>query len=356
MARSHLTLAALASSALPGIDIRAAEPFTGSGHGEYDSALVTAADGSRLVVRVPTSDLAEIGLAGDVYALANLSAGIRSRLPFDVQTVRGQVVYDGTRAVVYEYVEGRPIDIDELRTDSGLPDSIGRAIGAIHGLPTSFVADAGLPVLSAAECAAEAVAVIERSADTGHVPAALVTRWEEASADSTLWQFDTTVVHGSMTADSFLATGESVSAVLGFSALRVGDPARDLHWLLGASSGASQTALAAYGRMRSGVADRMIRQRALLYAELEVARWLLHGTDLDDGSIIDDAVSMLDGLVDSVHADLSSPLSTDTGPILAVSEVEELLERTPGARSRDGHARGLSPVTEDNESESSRSE
>jgi hypothetical protein len=273
-------------------------------------------------VRVPTSALAEQEQLGDLVALRALTAGIRSRLPFDLQESVGQTPFDGTRAVVYEYLEGDRVLIDDVAAQSGLADSIGRAIGAIHSLPVSFVQEAGLPIATARDSVNETVAVIERAADT---------------------------------ADSFLRSGDVVAAVLGWAALRVGDPARDLHWLLSAPG--SETALSAYSRMRAGAVDRTIRQRAQLYAELELARWLLHGTETDDSAIVDDAVAMLDTLVDSVLGDLSAPLSTDTGPVLAVSEVEELLNRTPGARtSSSAHGRGLAPVAEESDSASSRSE
>ncbi|WP_461515055.1 phosphotransferase [Rathayibacter agropyri] len=355
MARSHLTLAALATSAVEGLDVRTARPLTSSTHGDFDSALLTTRGAARLVVRVPTSPLAEQEQLGDLMALRALTPGIRSRLPFDVQKSIGQTPFDGTRAVVYEYIEGDRVLIDDVAAQSGLADSVGRAIGAIHSLPASFVQEAGLPISTARDSVNETVAVIERAADTGHVPAALVARWESASSDDALWQFDPTVVNGSMTADSFLRSGDVVAAVLGWAALRVGDPARDLHWLLSAPG--SETALSAYSRMRAGAVDRAIRQRAQLYAELELARWLLHGTETDDSAIVDDAVAMLDTLVDSVLGDLSAPLSTDTGPVLEVSEVEELLNRTPGARTgSSAHGRGLAPVAEESDSASSRSE
>lgn len=257
--------------------------------------------------------------------------------------------------MVYGYLEGDRVLIDDVAEQSGLADSIGRAIGAIHSLPTSFLREAGLPVSSVRDSVNETIAVIERAADTGHVPAALVARWESASSDDALWQFDPTVVNGSMTSDSFLRSGDAVSAVLGWAALRVSDPARDLHWLLSAPG--AETALSAYSRMRGGAVDRTIRQRAQLYAELELARWLLHGTETDDTVIVDDAVTMLDTLVDSVLGDLSAPLSSETGPVLEVSEVEELLARTPGASTGSSlHGRGLAPVTEESDSASSRSE
>ena len=44
----------------------------------------------------------------------------------------------------------------------------------------------------------------------------------------------------------------------------------------------------------------------MLYAELEIAKWLLHGTETRNTAIVDDAVDMLHGLLDSVQNDKSA--------------------------------------------------
>ena len=113
-------------------------------------------------------------------------------------------------------------------------------------------------------------------------------------------------------------------------------------------------ALGAYASTRQVATDRQFTQRAMLYAELEVARWLLHGRELRDQSIVDDAVQMLDGLVDRVHGNTVNPLSTATGPIMALDDVEALLDRTPGDVAQ-GYARsgGMKPVVEDQSDRSS---
>ena len=91
------------------------------------------------------------------------------------------------------------------------PGSIGHAIAAIHTLPTNFVGEAGLPVLSAAECHTSTTSLIESAASTGLLPSALRDRWRDAAADSSLWQFQPTVINGALTADSFLVEDESRS-------------------------------------------------------------------------------------------------------------------------------------------------
>lgn len=356
MARSHFTLAALAASAVPDLVVSGARSYSRDGAGEFDAALLDERDGRVCIVRVPLSQSAESEQSADLVALRALTAGIRSRLPFDVPQYLGQAPVDGTRALVYDFLPGDHVSVEEIPPGDGLAGSIGHAIAAIHTLPTSFVGEAGLPVLSAADSLTSTTSLIESSAATGLLPAALRDRWRDATADHSLWQFQPTVINGALTADSFLVDGDSVLAVLGWSALRVGDPARDLHWLLAMNPEATDGALTAYASARQVATDRQFTQRAMLYAELEVARWLLHGREVRDQSIVDDAVTMLDGLVDRVHSNAVNPLSNATGPIMAIDDVEAMLDRTPGDRA-DGHGRsgGMKPVAEDQSERSSSS-
>ena len=326
MARSHLTLAALATAAVPGLEVTGASPIGSGVHGDFESALVTATDGKHRIIRIPTSERAESEQSADLVALRALSVGIRSRLPFAVSTFAGQTPVSGTRAVVYDLVYGTKVQLGRLQAGEPLAASLGRAIAAIHALPSSFVADAGLPVYSAVEQLRSAITIMDRASQTGLVPAALLGRWEAATEDSALWQFAPTVINGSLTADSILTNGGDVTGVLGWHNLSVGDPARDLFWLLAApAEGVFDSAIAAYQQAR-GSSDRQITRRARLYAELELARWLLHGTQERSQEIIDDAVAMLHGLADRVHNDLDQNLSHQTMPVLAVDEVEALLD------------------------------
>jgi len=294
----------------------------------FDSALIVCTDDRTLIIRVPNTQAAETEQSADLIALRALTAGNRSRLPFDIPAFVGQTPVSGTRAIVYELLDGDMFDADALTSHDGVAGSIGRAIAAIHGLPTAFVSTAGLPQQSAEECRTAVIDVIDQAADTGYLPAALLRRWETATDDDALWQFAPTVVHGTMSAESLLITDDSVSGVLGWSGLCVGDPARDLHWLLSARGDAAETAIVAYTTARQ-IGDSRITQRAMLYAELELAQWLLHGTATHNQSIVDDAVVMLDGLVETVHSHTTHPLSPDTGPILGVSDVETMLDKTP---------------------------
>lgn len=330
MARSHLTLAALATSAVPGLDVAAASAFGAGSGSDFDAALLTGRDGRHWIVRAPRNARAEAEQSADLVALRSLSAGVRTRLPFAVSTFAGQAPLGSTRAIVYEFVYGSKVPLHSITYgQDSLAGSIGTAIAAIHSLPTSFVADAGLPVLTAGECLRASVTVLDRAAATGLVPAVLTGRWERATEDAKLWQFQPTVTNGSLSADSFLSADGVVTGVLGWQDLRVSDPARDLQWVL-ANTPVAETALDAYARVR-GAGDRHVKQRATFYAELEVAKWLLHGTEQRSTEIVDDAVGMLTALADSVRNDVMNPIGAQTMPTMAVDEVEAFLSRAEKA-------------------------
>src|SRR5690554_120345 len=325
MARSHLTLAALATSAVDGLDAQAASKFGSGTNSDYDSALVTGTDGRHWIVRVPNSERAEAEQSADLVALRALSQGIRTRLPFSVSSYAGQAPIDNTRAVVYEFVYGTKLRLASLRPDESAA-SVGQAIASIHLLPTSFVADAGLPVLAPHDVLRSTVTIMDRAAATNLVPSSLLGRWERASEDSALWQFAPTTINGALAADSFLQADGRVSGVLDWHALSVGDPARDLCWLFGSDDEAViDTVIAAYTQVRGG-ADRQLTKRARLYSELEIAKWLLHGRQERDTEIVDDAVRMLHGLVDRVDGNLDQNITHNTMPVMTVDEVESMLD------------------------------
>ncbi len=327
MARSHLTLAALATAAVAGLDVTSASGFGSGARGDFESALLNTRDGRHWIVRVPTSERAEAEQSADLVALRALSNGVRARLPFAVSNFAGQTPIGGTRAVVYDFVFGTPLELAGIAEGSPLAPALGRAIAAIHTLPTSFVADAGLPVHSPVEILQSTITIMDRASATNLVPAALLGRWEKATEDGPLWQFAPTVINGGLSADSFLTSDDEVTGLLGWQSLSVGDPARDLYWLLSARGEyVAETAFDAYNEAR-GSSDRQVKHRAMLYAELEIAKWLLHGTQERSTEIVDDAVQMLHGLVDTVQNDLDQTLSHNTMPVMAVEEVEAMLDR-----------------------------
>jgi len=331
MARHRFTLAALATSAVAGLEVARAQPFTGGGDGEHDAALITAADGRHLVVRVPVTEAAEARLRREVVALGSLTAGARSRLPFAVPAVVGTATAPFT--VVTAYVPGSRLKPAVVQPGSRLAASLADAVAAIHALPAGLVAEAGLPVQSTTDAQRAAAEIVDTAAATASVPSALLDRWEHALDDHALWQFTPTVLHGSLRPDTVLTAHrgrpeEAVTGVLGWTALRVGDPAADLAWALGLPvPGAASAVFARYHAARRGGADPSLRQRATLHAELELARWLLHGRAIGRDDIVGDALGMLAALTRGVEDETAASLEQETLPVLSVAQVEELLDR-----------------------------
>ncbi len=329
MARSHLTLAALASSVIPGFDPSGSQSLSTGTQGEFDTALVRDAAGAQYVVRVATSEATANDLTNQTVALTAMTQGVRSRLGFVVPTVMGLAPLRDALGVVFDFLPGRIISLADFDQNLTLSVLVGRATASIHQLPTGFVAEAGLPSFSAAETQRQSADMIARGRATGLLPATLVARWDEAIAEASLWQFEPTVIHGSLGVDRFVIGEDSVTGVLGWGSMRVGDPAWDMHWLISLDSESQSEAFGAYTSVRLSSVDPNIRQRAILYSELELMRWLMHGVDLQRQDIIDDAVALLDRLVDTVRDEETNTVGQDDAPVLNVSEVESLLAATP---------------------------
>jgi aminoglycoside phosphotransferase (APT) family kinase protein len=330
MARSHLTLAALATSAVAGLEVVAAARMGAAD--DFDAALLTGNDGRHWIARAPRNTRAEAEQSADLVALRALSAGVRSRLPFAVSSFAGQAPIGSTRVIVSEFVYGEKVPLGSFAAGpGGHADSVGRAVAAIHALPSSFVADSGLPALTAGECQRACISIMDRAGATGLVPPALLSRWERGVDSAELWQFQPTVVNGALAASSFLFRDAQVSGVLGWHGLRVADPAQDLQWMLGAhGEGVADSAFDAY-RQVLGAGDRNLRRRATLYFEFELAKWLLHGTEVRSTEIVDDAVELLTSLAEGLRSDIMNPLTPQTIPTMAVDEVEALLARSERA-------------------------
>jgi aminoglycoside phosphotransferase (APT) family kinase protein len=145
------------------------------------------------------------------------------------------------------------------------------------------------------------VSELDRAAQTGKVPPVLLHRWEAALEDVSLFRYQPTVIHGAINGQSVLELDGKVSGVLNWSELRISDPAEDMSWVLGgAAPDVARNIIARYFEARAG-ADSNLWPRALLYSELELARWLLHGYSSGNQEIIEDAVGMLMVLTEEVE-------------------------------------------------------
>lgn len=325
MARSHFTLAALVASAVPDFDPVMVTPLREGFEADYESALVADAAGRAVIVRLPTSRSVELSLANELRSLDVLTAGVRSRLGFEIPVVCGRAPVGNTFGLVFEQLPGSTVRLGDVLAGTVVPVAVGRAIASIHDVPTKVVSDAGLSFVSAAGAQQQSRDVVERAVATSMVPERLAQRWTRAVTSATMWQFEPTVIHGSLSPSNFLFGADSVSAVQGWGTLHVGDPARDLAWASNADPAAVDEIFEAYHDVRLSSADPHLRKRAFLYSELEIARWLLHGVTERSEDIVEDATDMMARLLETIGADPDNAVGTDTRPVMTVSEVQTML-------------------------------
>ena len=333
MARSPFTLVAAVTAALPGAEVTGARALSAGGDGRFDSAIATLSDGRELVIRVAEDDEAAVELAEEALALRALTAGAREMLPFAAPVYIGETRVGDARALVTDLLDGFQIDAPDVPAGRGAAWSMGEATAAVHALPASVVRGAGLTVRDAAGVREELWQVVDRSAATGRVPARLTVRWRQAIEDDDLWRFETTVTLGGVEANSFLfaddpEAGPQVTGVIGWKGLAVGDPAVDLAWFSSAPDAADDVH-AAYVRAADRGTDDALRVRARLHAELEFARWLLHGESLRRDDIIDDAAALLESLADGIRQELTLPAAGGTD----VESAMDALDRMPAAEA-----------------------
>jgi aminoglycoside phosphotransferase (APT) family kinase protein len=329
MAKSPLILAALAKDAVRHLDFVQVKSLNAGADGAFDTALLTATTGEHYVVRIANTQSAGAEQEVELQALRALGAEGRAALPFKITTLLGETKDDrGARALIFDFVYGSPTDVGSIDEGSELARNIGLAIAAIHKLPLSVVENAHLPEFQPEDILRARIAELDRFAATGKVPSVLLSRWEGVLEDATLFRFQPTVVHGSLNGDTVLEeAGREVAGVLAWSSLKISDPAEDLSWILGSENDPfADAVLAAYSANRPGV-DASIRQRAVLYSEFERARWLMHGVNKGDQSIIDDAVEMLGTLAGDVEAGVIGRLTAaPIAAMVAAPVIEEITE------------------------------
>ncbi|MDX2375738.1 phosphotransferase [Microbacterium sp. LRZ72] len=328
MARSPLTLAAAVSAAIPdAAAVTTAALSTGDG-GRFDSALVGLDTGDRVVVRVPTDDQASADQLAEALALRALSPGARELLPFAVPHVRGEAQLPGARCMVMDFLPGYRVEAGDVPPGPGTAVELGAAIAAIHSLPVSVVRAEGLPMRTPEQVRRSVSLLIDRAGATRRLPVTLATRWRRAVEDDELWRFESCVVLGDAGGGSFLFEdidgAPRVTGVLGWHRFGVGDPATDLHWVAAAPQAADDIH-AAYAAASERPPDGNLRTRARLYAELEFAQWLLHGHDEQRDDIVDDAVALLEALVDG----LGPGARLDSADVSGVEDAMAVLDETP---------------------------
>ncbi|CAI9386640.1 phosphotransferase [Microbacterium sp. T2.11-28] len=361
MARSPLTLAASVTAALPRAGVVGVASLTEGAAGRYDSAVAALDDGRRVVVRVPVDADADRDLRAEARALAALTAGVRAVVPFTAPAVLGDTVLGGSAVVVQTWLPGYRVDAAQVPPGPGVATALGAAIATVHDLPASVVRDAGLPVLDATRVRAEAERLLDRAEATGLLPFGLLRRWSAAIAADALWHFETTVILGGVDPASFLFEDDAegvptITGLLHWGGLAVGDPAVDLRWLASGPD-ARVDVLDAYAEASHRAVDGALWERARLHAELEFASWLVHGHAEGADGVVADAVALLDALDESVRdaPPLAQEAVTVDDAIAAFGRVPEAAAVDTSMQTDTYDAEALGEYTSDHPAEAATS-
>ncbi len=312
MTRSPAFLAALASAAVSGLDPASARVVRPTAAAEFDIAFVTDTQDRRWVVRSPRSITAGARLESSVALLALLAR----RVPFQVPVPKGFAETPEGRAAVYPYLPGSPLDLPQLPAGPELAASVGQVVAALHRVDRRLFDEAGVPSYEADELRGRRLADLDRAAATGHVPTALLSRWENALDDVTLWRFAPTPVHGDLGGDQLLAvfasdddaTSGAVTAITGWEDAKVADPAVDLAAVVATCSPeAAESVLEAYAQARGEAVDPHLRRRALLAWELGLLGRLLSATVSGAPALVREYAGRLRRLAEQVQDDDLAP-------------------------------------------------
>ncbi|WP_445153856.1 phosphotransferase [Arthrobacter sp. Hor0625] len=320
MRRKAIELAAVATAAVPGLTPTAVSSAPDD-PADFDSALLLDSEGKRWRVRSPRHAEASTRLETEFLVLRAFTPGIRAELPFLMPTVAGTVRQGTLSTFVYSHLSGATRSVEDLGAGSAaLAREIGAALAAIHDLPHALVSNADLPSYTPNEFRQRRLNELDQAATTGKIPPLLLRRWEHALEDVSLWRFNPSVVHGDLHEDNLLVDGDRVTAVTGWTDLRIGDPADDMAWLVASNDQDFVDAvLAHYSSSRRDAPDAHLLRRAALSAEFALAQYLVKGLAADDAEMIGEAESMLAVLAADVAEHGGQPISVEPLPQPAVT-------------------------------------
>ncbi|MFB9715135.1 macrolide 2'-phosphotransferase [Arthrobacter methylotrophus] len=302
MRRTPFELAAIATAAVPGLTPTAAASAPDDA-ADFDSALLLDSEGKRWRVRSPRHPEASARLETEFMILRAFAPAIRAELPFLMPTVAGTVRQGALSTFVYAHLGGSTRSIEELSTcNDTLAKEIATALAAIHDLPQPIVNNADLPSYTANEFRQRKLNELDQAATTGKIPPALLRRWEHALEDVALWRFNPCVVHGDLHEDNLLIDGDSVTAVTGWTELRIGDPADDFAWLVASNEQAFvESVLRHYTKARRDTPDGHLLRRSALLAEFALAQYLVKALAAGHSEMTAEAEAMLTSLADDIE-------------------------------------------------------
>lgn len=301
---SALQLAALATAAIPGLDV--VDTYNAAvSHDDTVATGLVSAGGDRLVVLLPLNEAAGENLDRHARLLVNLDRRHRAgELPIAVPVPIGaQKLTDGRRAIVYRDLPGRQLEASEVTRHAA---EIADVLAAIHGLPTRLIERAELPSASASDLRKEAFSQLNQAKRHYDFPPVLLNHLNRGLENDSLWDFAPTVIHGNLDADSFRVESGSLVGVGDFNSMRVSDPARDFVWMMDVLSDKRIDEVFTRYAAKVGRQDDSLGERISFWTEFGIVEWLLYGVERDDAAICSEAVEMLDDLEAAVAEEHTS--------------------------------------------------
>ena len=299
MGRPSLILAALAADAAPGFTFRSYRRV--ETNPDIDQLQLWDQDGASYQLLIPATPAGESEVAIELQALKIIEPH-QELLGVDTPRLIGQSMdSDGAGALLLTLLGGETTDLAKYAP--GLfSKSIGEVLARIHNLSPEIIREAGLLEYDPASILRNKVAEIDSIAQTGRVPAALLSRWEAATEDIGLFRFHPTVIHGNVSQETVMVSFQKVNGLSGWSSLKVGDPAEDLRWLTGGALRTTLEDTILNYRAARETADENISQRAQLYSELELGSWLVYCIANKDEKEISQAENMIAELRDQLES------------------------------------------------------
>lgn len=266
--------------------------------------------------------------------LRAFAPAVRAELPFLMPTVAGSVRLGSLTTFVYSHLSGSTRSVEELASEpDGLAREIGSALAAVHDLPRSLVSNADLPSYTPNEFRQRRLNELDQAATTGKIPAALLRRWEHAMEDVSLWRFNPCVVHGDLHEDNLLVESGRVTAVTGWTDLRIGDPADDFAWLVASNEqDFIDAVLTSYTSSRRDAPDQHLLRRAALSAEFALAQYLVKGLAAGDQAMVGEAEDMLQSLASDIAEFGGQPISVEPLPAKEAAAAPAA-DATPGVQA-----------------------
>ena len=209
---SALELAALASAALTGVQLRGYRPPLISNE-DGQTLTVNDTSGALWLVWAPSQRTTEKAFARHADVLALLQEAYENNeVPFNVSLPKGVTTRAGDGVVLaHPHPGGVPLEEASLAGKSLLATSLARALADLHELDVDAYARA-----SGARATAEQTRNAYRGLLKAHassIPSALRRRWQDALDDDSLWRFEATPVHGNLSPTSVYVSPQG--AVLG---------------------------------------------------------------------------------------------------------------------------------------------